>query len=81
MILVTILSFVYYYRSLTCFAYLLDFCLQEATAEEVEFDDEEVGPEEVDENKDYWMFWTELCTYDGYSAHELFMLLVDFIEF
>jgi len=26
---------------------------QEATAEEVEFDDEEVGPEEVDDNKDY----------------------------
>lgn len=26
---------------------------QEATAEEVEFDDEEVGPEEIDENKEY----------------------------
>jgi len=29
------------------------FCPQEATAEEVEFDDEEVGPEEVDDNKEY----------------------------
>jgi hypothetical protein len=31
---------------------MLYVCLQEATAEEVEFDDEEVV-EEVDDNKDY----------------------------
>lgn len=38
------------------------FCPQEATAEEVEFDDEEVV-EEVDDNKDYWVLWT------GYYVH------------
>lgn len=39
----------------------LDFCSQEATAEDVEFDDEEVGPDEVDDTKDYWVHRTELC--------------------
>lgn len=38
---------------------LLNICSQEATAEEVEFDDEEVGPEEVDDNKEYWVYRTE----------------------
>lgn len=61
--------------------YLFEIVLQEATAEEVEFDDEEVGPEEVDDNKDYWILCTELCTYDDCSTHKLFMLYVDCIEF
>lgn len=34
---------------------VLTFCPQEATAEEVEFDDEEVGPEEVEDTKEYWV--------------------------
>jgi len=38
--------------SLNIYHNILYFCLQEATAEEVEFDDEEVV-EEVDDNKDY----------------------------
>lgn len=55
----------------------ITFCPQEATAEEVEFDDEE-APEEVEDNKDYWVLWTEYCVhYDGCSTYELFMLYVD----